>query len=57
MPRVTRKNSTQENVVDINSSPEKDDKSNIKVAAAISAARSNNHPESQCVMIVPGKTV
>lgn len=56
MPRVTRKNSVQENVVDVNSSPEKDDKSNIKVAA-ISAARSNNHPESQCVMIVPGKTV
>jgi hypothetical protein len=52
MPRVTRKNSTQESVVDVSSSPEKDNKSNVKIAA-ISAVKTN-HPESQCVMIVPG---
>jgi hypothetical protein len=52
MPRVTRKNSSQGSVVDVSSSPEKDNKSSVKNATVSSVK--TNHPESQCVMIVPG---
>jgi hypothetical protein len=52
MPRITRKNSIKESVVDVSSSPEKDTKSNAR-NATISAVKTT-HPESQCVMIVPG---
>ena len=56
MPRVTRKSSAQEVVVDVNSSPEKDDKKRAKTEIT-NSSKSTNHPQSQCVMIVPGKTI
>ncbi|XP_032776841.2 ribonuclease H2 subunit B isoform X1 [Daphnia magna] len=51
MPRVTRNNSLQENVVDVSSSPEKEDES--KSRAKIVSECKVHHPQSQCVMIVP----
>lgn len=50
MPRVTRSNSIQ-NIVDVESSPEKDDKSKVKVQIA---SERREQPHSQRVMIVPG---
>ncbi|KAI9560951.1 hypothetical protein GHT06_011907 [Daphnia sinensis] len=51
MPRVTRSNSSQENVVDVSSSPEKEDESKSK--AKIASECKIYHPQSQCIMIVP----
>lgn len=56
MPRVTRSNSVQEDVRDVESSPEKDDKKEVKAAIAASACK-NQHPDSQCVMIIPGNSI
>lgn len=53
MPRVTRSNSMQEDVVNVESSPEKDDKQDVKVAIA-KVNKAQQHPESQLLMIVPG---
>nr|SVE90348.1 EOG090X017X [Daphnia sinensis] len=48
---VTRSNSSQENVVDVSSSPEKEDESKSK--AKIASECKIYHPQSQCIMIVP----
>lgn len=43
----------QEDVVNVESSPEKDDKQDVKVAIA-KVNKAQQHPESQLLMIVPG---
>nr|SVE74961.1 EOG090X017X [Daphnia dolichocephala] len=52
MPRVTRSNSVQEIGVEVSSSPEKEDKSNVKAVIASTSCKIIS-PQSQCVMIVP----
>lgn len=55
MPRITRSSSTQEDVVDVVSSPEKDDeRSKVKQEVIDTSKPRQHHPQSQCVMIVPG---